>query len=367
MIQADPFNLPVIFLLDDEADNLERLRVALASQPLDLRLFRDGEEAWASVERGLLPDLVVSDVMMPNLDGFAMCRRLKADSRTRHVPVVLVTGLEDIRDRLQGFEAGADDFLTKPFYPLELKARVRSLLRIKSLTEALERSNRLLSDENFHLEERVRERTRELEDLTIGIVAALERANALRDSDTGRHIKRVCAYSSVLARHLGLGDDFARQIERFASLHDVGKVGIPDSILKKHGRLTPDEFEMMKRHTVFGYDLLGLAQASAMARNIALSHHERFDGRGYPNGLQGESIPIEARLVALADVYDALTTRRCYKEPFPPSDAERIIRDEAGSQFDPQVVGAMDIALPEFHSIRQRFADRDLPEPVHLA
>lgn len=347
----------VVFLVDDEERNLFLFEKALLSQQYRLYKFRDGLEVISAIESGLLPDIIVLDVVMPGLDGFSVCERVKSDPRTRMIPIILVTGLEDLRDKVRGLEAGADDFITKPFHPTELRARVRSLLRIKSLHDELDYKNALLRDEKVHLEALVQERTEELESLTIGIVAALEMANALRDTDTGLHIKRVCAYSHVLALQLGKDPIFAGAIKRFASLHDVGKVGIPDAILKKQGRLTPEEYEQMKLHTVYGYELLGLARADEMARNIALSHHERFDGTGYPMGLQKDEIPIEARIVALADVYDALTTKRCYKDAFTPEEAEATIRAEKARHFDPDVVDAMLGAKDEFKAIREKFRE----------
>lgn len=347
----------VVFLVDDEEHNLLLFERALGSQNLVLHKFHDGQEVVDAVASGVVPDLVVTDVMMPRLDGFSLCTILKATPATRLTPIILVTGLEDVRDKVRGLEAGADDFLTKPFHPTELRARVRSLVRIKALHDELETKNRLLQGEKGILEELVRERTEEMELLTIGIVAALEKANELKDSDTGLHILRVCSYSHLLATELGLETTHAAKVRRYASLHDVGKVGIPDSILKKQGRLTPEEYEQMKRHTVYGFELLGLARADDIARNIALSHHEKFDGSGYPHGLAGEAIPIEARIVALADVYDALTTRRCYKEAFAPEVADDIIRQESGRHFDPRVVDAMLSAVDAFHRVRSRYAE----------
>ena len=347
----------LVFLVDDEENNLLLFNKALAGQGYSVRSFNDGREVVEALADGVLPDLVVSDVMMPRMDGFSLCATLKANAQTRLVPVVLVTGLEDIRDKIRGLESGADDFLTKPFHPMELRIRVKSLIRIKTLNDELEQRNLLLRDEKSLLEDKVRDRTHELEGLTIGLVAALEKANALKDSDTGLHIMRVCSYSHCLAMQLGMDLEFATRLRRYSSLHDVGKVGIPDSILKKQGKLTPDEYQQMKQHTLYGFELLGLARADNMARNIALSHHERFDGTGYPNGLAATDIPIEARVVALADVFDALTTRRCYKEAFSSAEAEKIIRSESGGHFDPTVVGAMFGAIDSFHAIRERYRD----------
>jgi putative two-component system response regulator len=347
----------LVFLVDDQESNLVLFRKSLSSEGYLIRTFADGADALACVETGVIPDLVVSDVMMPGLDGFKLCLALKAHALTRTVPVVLVTGLDDIRDKVKGLEAGADDFVTKPFHPMELKARVRSMMRIKTLADELEARNLLLTDQKVLLEELVSERTAELENLTIGIVAVLEKANALRDGDTGHHIRRVCAYAHVLACRMGLPGEQADRIRRYASLHDVGKVGIPDAILKKEGRLTQDEYRQMKQHTVYGFELLGLACADSMAGNIALSHHERFDGGGYPQGLKGDTIPVEARIVALADSYDALTTRRCYKKAFSTDKAERIIREESVGHFDPAVVDVLFGAIGTIHDVRARFAD----------
>lgn len=347
----------VVFLVDDEDRNLLLFEKSLSSQRYSLHKFHDGQEVLDAVSDGLIPDVVVLDVMMPRVDGFTVCERLKSNPMTRMIPIILVTGLEDLRDKVRGLESGADDFLTKPFHPTELRARVQSLMRIKSLHDELQYKNRLLQDEKMHLEALVQERTEDLETLTIGIVAALEMANALRDTDTGLHIKRVCAYSHVLALQIVNDPVFAGKIRRYASLHDVGKVGIPDAILKKEGKLSPDEYEQMKLHTVYGYELLGLARAEEMARNIALSHHERYDGLGYPRGLVGMEIPIEARIVALADVYDALTTRRCYKEAFSAAEAEATIRQERGRHFDPAVVDALFASISEFNAIRERYRD----------
>lgn len=347
----------VVFLVDDEDGNLLLFEKALASLDYTLCKFHDGQEVLDALSRGLLPDLVVLDVMMPRVDGLVLCERMKADPATRMIPIILVTGLEELRDKVRGLEAGADDFLTKPFHPTELRARVRSLMRIKTLHDELDRKNRLLQDEKSHLEALVQERTEELESLTIGIVAALEMANTLRDTDTGLHIKRVCAYSHVLSLQIERDPVFAGKIRRYASLHDVGKVGIPDAILKKDGRLSVAEYEKMKLHTLYGFELLGLARADEMARNIALYHHEHYDGSGYPRGLAGNEIPIEARVVALADVYDALTTRRCYKEAFSAEEAEAVILAERGRHFDPLVVDSMFSVLDDFNSIRERYRD----------
>ncbi len=376
---------PRIYVCDDERGMLAVFRRALAPFGYDLHTFGTGKEVLAALREPPLPDLVVSDVRMPGMTGFELCEALRANPAWRSIPVLLVTGLDQLKDKVRGLESGADDFLPKPFHPVELRARVTSLLRIKALHDELEKKNALLQDRNKQLEYLVAERTRELarlnvhlrerneelgqanemltrlkEDLAslnIGLVAALEKANELNDDDTGNHIRRVCEYSEVLARAVGQSDEFCTKIRLYASLHDIGKVGIPDSILKKPGKFTEEEFEIMKRHTRLGYELLVAARAEHMARNIALCHHERWDGTGYPQGLRGEEIPLEARIVALADVWDALTQRRCYKEALPEDKALEIVQQQRGKHFDPALVDALMAHLEEFRAIQQRYAD----------
>ena len=363
-------------MVDDEQHNLLLMQHSLKSYGYELKAFQNGQELLDALKCDVSPDLVLSDVMMPKVTGYEVCRALKANEKTSNIPIVLITGLNDIRDKVKGLEAGADDFLQKPFHPLELRARVRSLLRIKFLNDRLEEQNTLLHDEKLHLESAVRERTAELEDLTIGLVAALEQANKLNDSDTGNHIKRVCLYSELLGRGVGLDLELCNKIGRFASLHDVGKVGIPDSILKKPGKLTPDEWDEMRKHTIYGYDLLKEARADQIAQNIALCHHEKFDGSGYPYGLKGDVIPIEARIVALADVFDALTNKRCYKEAFSNEVAKEMIVETTGTHFDPNIVRVMFDNMSDIEQIQRSHQNQDLAEvsqtsldrpPSHIA
>jgi putative two-component system response regulator len=295
--------------------------------------------------------------MMPGLSGFDVVREVRRIPRYARLPIVMVTGLDDIQHKVTGLDTGADDYIGKPFHPMEVRARVRSLLRIKLLGDQIESSNLLLSDEKLHLESLVQERTLELENTTLGVVAALEKANELNDTDTGMHLLRVCSYSELIARGAGLPGDAIVRIRRFASLHDVGKVGLPDEVLKKPGPLTQAEFDVMKRHTIMGYEMLTLARSDAMARNIALCHHEKFNGRGYPYGLSGRDIPLEARIVALADVFDALTTRRCYKSAYPLEMARQTIEAERGKHFDPALVDIHLERWDEVCEIIRRYQD----------
>lgn len=361
-----PDRKPVIYVCDDEEPNIVLFRRALASQDCEVRSFHNGQELFDGVEAYGPPDLVLTDVMMPRVNGYQVCETLKAQEHTRAVPIILITGLNDLKDKVRGLEAGADDFLCKPFHPLELRARVKSLLRIKRLHDEVEQKNRLLSDEKALLEGLVRARTEELEQLNLGLVTALEKANAMNDTDTGNHIRRVCAFSEVLARGAGLPEEVCQRIGRYASLHDVGKVGIPDRVLKKPGKLTPEEFEEMKRHAVIGYEILKAANADVIAQNIAWCHHEKFDGSGYPQRLAGDDIPIEARIVALADVFDALTTKRCYKDAFTEEHSVGIIVRDSGTHFDPRLVEIMLAHMDAFRDVQTRFAD-PAPESAEVA
>jgi putative two-component system response regulator len=282
--------------------------------------------------RSQRPDMVLAEVDIPPLDGFELCRSLKQDPVFRHIPFVLVTdSYFDVDSKAKGLSMGADDLLYRPLHGVELRARVRSSLRLKAQVETF------ISHQE-RLEELVQDRTREIQEIAIGVVAALEKANTMNDTDTGSHIRRVSEYSSLVARGLELDTGLVDRIDRYASLHDVGKVGLPDSILKKEGRLTAEEFDLMKSHTTLGFELLKEARADNVACRIALHHHERYDGTGYPEGLSGARIPIEARIVALADVFDALTTKRCYKDAIPPEKASTILMEESGKHFDPAMV-----------------------------
>lgn len=358
MALLNPARQPVVYAVDDEDANLYILQATLKPENYEVVTFKSGVEMLADLQKGeRTPDLILLDIMMPELDGFEVCRRLRTMPGFSRLPIIMVTGLDDVKHRVAGLEIGADDYLTKPFHPMEARARVKSMLRIKTLGDELEGKNTLLSDEKIHLEQLVRERTAELENLTIGVVAALEKANELNDPDTGNHIMRVSGYSELLARKMGKSPGFVNKIRRYASLHDVGKVGIPDELLKKPGPLTAEEFEEMKRHTILGYELLELARSDPMAKNIALSHHEKFNGRGYPNGLGGEDIPLEARIVALADVFDALVTKRCYKNAYPLDMARQIIAEERERHFDPMVVDAHLDSWDEVVDILHHYSD----------
>lgn len=310
---------------------------------------RDGKAALDRC-RAEPPDLIAAEGELDILSGFELCRAVKRQRETRIIPFVLVTSFFDVEQKIKALQVGADDFLYRPVHQAELRARIRSLLRIKAFYARIE-------SERAHLDRLAQRRTRELDELTIGLITALEKANSLNDEDTGGHIKRVCHYSYVLGRAIGLSEVFRNKIRRYASLHDVGKVGLPDRILKKRGRLTPSERKEMERHTILGAELLTAAKVDPVAVNIALTHHERYDGTGYPRGLRAEQIPIEGRILALADVFDALTTRRCYKEAMPIEEARQLITRDSGKHFDPGIVQAFEAQLRGFRDIHATYRD----------
>jgi putative two-component system response regulator len=277
------------------------------------------------------PDLVLLDLHMPVLDGVAVLERL-AEVATPHsyLPVLVLTGDSSQQARRRALSKGAKDFVTKPFEVDEVLLRIRNLLETKYL-------HREIATENVVLEQRVRERTAELEDAHLDTLERLAVAAEFRDDDTGRHTERVAAISAHLARAAGMDDEKIESVRRAAPLHDLGKIGIPDSILRKPGSLTAEEWDIMKTHTTAGARILGGGRSRVirLAEEIALSHHERWDGTGYPEGRAGEAIPLSARVVAVADVFDALTSDRVYRKAWAPGDVLAHIQSHAGTHFDP--------------------------------
>ena len=297
---ADPIG--TILVVDDLESSARLLERLLARDGHRVRLAHDGREALETVSREQ-PDLVLMDVMMPTLDGFETCRRLKSDPATCLVPVVLVTALSDPRDRVRGLEVGAEDFLSKPVNEAELTARVRSLLRLKRYTDEL--------------------------DTAESVIVSLALTVEARDQTTDGHCQRLARYAVRLGLELGLPAEEISALERGGFLHDIGKVGIPDAILLKPSRLTDAEFAIMKQHTVIGDRLCGELKSLRRVRPIVRYHHERLDGSGYPDGLTGSSIPLLAQIMGIVDVFDALTTARPYKPALSPERAYQELMIEA--------------------------------------
>ncbi|SFF76112.1 putative two-component system response regulator [Duganella sp. CF458] len=356
-----------VLLVDDSPDNLVLMN-DLLKDLYKVKVANSGEKALRIASTGQPPDVVLLDVMMPEMDGYEVCRRLKADPATRNIPIIFLTAKTEVEDEKLGLDLGAVDYITKPISPPITLARVRNHLMLKEHAD-------FLRDQNEYLEQEVRERTREvvaIQDVTILAMASMAET---RDSETGNHIRRTQFYVKALAERLKghprfgavLTDSYINLLFKSAPLHDIGKVGIPDRILLKPGRFEPHEFEIMKTHTTLGRAAIEHAERSlgtpmaflSIAKEIAYSHQEKWDGSGYPEGLAGAKIPVSARLMAVADVYDALISRRVYKDGMPHEKAVQIIIEGKGKHFDPDVIDAFVGLQEEFRAIAARFHDTD--------
>ncbi len=354
-----------VLIVDDLEVNLDLLGQVL-SEKYDTATATEGEDALAYA-RAHPPDLVLLDIMMPQMDGYEVCRRLKADPATEHIPVIFVTAKAETEDEMKGLELGGVDYITKPINPPIVRARVANHIELKKAREALQEQNRTL-------EEKVKERTQEVtrtQDVTIQSMATLAE---YRDPETGGHIRRTQHYIGTLAETLRDHPDFRdllapytiEMLARSAPLHDIGKVGVPDYILLKPGKLTAEEFEEMKKHPKYGRDALSVSSETmgdnsflGFGMEIAYTHHEKWDGSGYPQGLSGRDIPLSGRLMALVDVYDALISKRVYKPPFSHTKAVSIIEEGKGSHFDPDVVEGFQKITEDFRNIALKYADFD--------
>ncbi|RFP18728.1 MULTISPECIES: two-component system response regulator [unclassified Duganella] len=321
----------LILAVDDEAGNLQLLHQILGDD-YRLLLAKDGERALA-LARDKRPALILLDVVMPGLGGYEICERLKADPATAAIPVVFVTSMGDTDDELRGFRCGAVDYISKPVSPPIVQARVRTHLSLVRAEELL---------------------TSRLE-----FMQRLGRAAEYKDNETGTHVLRMSHYARLLALAAGLGEEVADELLHAAPLHDVGKIGIPDHILLKPGKLDADEWKIMQTHAAIGADIIGEHPSGMLrlAHRVALEHHEKYDGSGYPNGLVGEQIDITARIVAIADVFDALTSSRPYKQAWPLEQVIAYLLEQRGKHFDPHLVELFMDLLPEVDLIRRRWQD----------
>ncbi|WP_420468296.1 HD-GYP domain-containing protein [Panacagrimonas sp.] len=344
---SSPQDAASVLVVDDVPQNIEVLSGILRSL-YRVRAATSGARALAIARGDVAPDLILLDIMMPELDGLEVCRRLKLDPRTRNIPVIFVTAMSEIDDEAQGFAAGCVDYIIKPVSPPLVLARVATHLA--------------LADQQRELERQVRERTSELERTRLAVVRCLGKAAEFKDDDTGLHVIRMSHYSRLLGLAAGMSASDAELLLHAAPMHDVGKIGVPDHILKKPGRLTPEEWELMKQHVEFGGQILGQTDSALldMARTVAMSHHEKWDGSGYPLGLKGEQIPLVGRIAALADVFDALTSIRPYKRAWSVEEALEHIRRDRGKHFDPALVDRLPQVLPEFEVVRKRYSDAAL-------
>ena len=356
-----------VLVVDDTPDNLS-LMSALLKNSYKVKVANHGDKALRIAASATPPDLILLDVMMPDIDGYEVCRRLKASPRTRDIPVVFLTARSEVEDEQKGLALGAVDYITKPISPPILMARVATQLSLKASAD-------FLRNQNDFLEAEVARRTSELEAIQDVTILAMASLAETRDSETGKHLLRTQRYVKALAEKLRchprfsnfLTDQNIKVLFKSAPLHDIGKVGIPDRILLKPGRFEPQELEIMKNHTLLGRDAIQLAEDwlgkpvefLTIAKEIALCHQERWDGSGYPGALAGDTIPASARLMAVADVYDALISRRVYKDRMTHEQATQIIVEGRGSHFDPDVVDAFVEIADEFRSIAQRYPDSE--------
>jgi putative two-component system response regulator len=345
-----------ILAIDDEPANLKLLQKLLASQGYEnVVLVQDSRDAL-TVYQQARTDLILLDLNMPHIDGFGVLEQLKALSDPLLPPILVLTAQSGSEFVLKALSSGARDYVTKPFERMELLMRVRNLLDAHL-------AHRMVLDQKTLLEAMVESRTEELNRTRLQVVQRLGRAAEYRDNETGLHTIRMSKYSAHLARSMGWSDAQADLLLHASPLHDLGKIGIPDNILLKPGKLDAAEWEIMKTHVTIGARILGDADTELLqlAAEIALAHHEKWDGSGYPNGLAGNSIPISARIVALADVFDALTTERPYKKAWPVEQAVSFIQEQAGQHFDPVVVEHFMRELPALLRIRERYQE---PEAV---
>lgn len=365
-----------IMVVDDEPTNIKVVKRLLELEGYARFVTTTDATAAVSLLRDEQPDLLLLDLMMPHVSGLDILRQVQDDEQLSFIPIIILTAVNDRETKLQALELGATDFLGKPLDPSELTARVRNVLAAKAYQNRLQNYSK-------DLEQAVRQRTAELEASRRDVIHCLARAAEYRDDDTGFHIIRVGKYVHLIAKSLGMSDEQADVLEQASQLHDVGKIGIPDDILLKPGKLTSDEFSSMQKHCGFGKRILhpanideeiiirrhtemgarilgsGTSPVLALAERIALTHHEWWDGTGYPFKLVGEDIPLEGRITALADVFDALSSKRCYKDALPLDKCFAIMQSERGTHFDPQLLDAFIGLRTEVARIQLSCADEE--------
>lgn len=335
---------PTILVADDSPQNIELLSHILSSE-YRIKVATSGEKALKIVYSDEPPDLILLDIMMPDISGHEVCQRIKSNPDRRRIPIIFVTAMSTVEDESLGLSLGAVDYITKPISPALVQARVRTHLA--------------LYDQSRELERMVAQRTGELVASRQQLIRRLGRAAEYKDNATGNHVVRMAHVTRLVAQEAGLGPEAVQLLFQTAPMHDVGKIGIPDSILLKPGPLTPDEMKVVRQHPQIGAEIIGKHdnELLSMARTIALTHHERWDGTGYPQGLQGEQIPLPGRIVAIADVFDALVSRRPYKEPFSAEQAIAIMVEERGKAFDPALIDAFLAQRHEILRIIALYAD----------
>lgn len=335
-----------ILIVDDEPNNIDILSNVLSDE-FDILAATNGAKA-IEIACKQSPQAILLDVMMPNMDGYEVCQHLKKDPATSEIPVIFVTSKTEDDDEAYGLSIGAVDYIAKPISPPIVKTRVKTQI-------SLHNQNRLLQNQ-------VAARTSELHETQLKIIQRLGRAAEYRDNETGFHVIRMSHYARLIAEAYGGNPYWVDLLYNAAPMHDVGKIGIPDHILLKPGRLDDDEMTIMRRHCEFGAEILGMDDNPLLqlSRSIALTHHEKWDGSGYPNSLSGEDIPLEGRITAIADVFDALTSERPYKKAWDVEDAANFIQENSGSHFDPNLAALFDRVFDDVLKIKSEYKDNDV-------
>ncbi len=336
-----------ILVVDDVLENLQLLVNILCNEGYKIRPALSGEAALKAIDKQL-PDLILLDIQMPGMNGYEVCRLLKEDSKTKHIPILFISALSDMKDKVKAFKMGGDDYINKPFQFEEVKARVETHLKLKSYQD--------------HMQEQVNQGIKDVERLSQDIIDTqreviftMGEICETRSLETGLHVKRVAEYSYLLATLAG--SEEAEQIKQASPMHDIGKVAIADHILNKPGKLTAEEWQVMKSHSDLGYKMLSASRTELlkMAAVIAHQHHEKWDGSGYPQGLKGEEISFVARIVAVADVFDALNHSRCYKAAWPQAKVLDFLKEQRGQHFDPQLIDLFFTSLDKFLLIKEKY------------
>lgn len=336
-----------ILIVDDTPENIDILSGILESD-YKIKVALNGERALTIANKTPKPDLILLDIMMPGMDGYEVCESLKSNPATQSIPVIFVTAMSEDEHEEKGFTLGAVDYITKPIKPSITKTRVKTHLA--------------LANQNRALEKKVQIRTKELNDSRLAIIQRLGRAAEFKDNETGLHVIRMSHYARFIAESYidDANSSWPELLFQAAPMHDIGKIGIPDCILLKKGKLDDDEWALMREHPKFGAEIIGQHESGllALAYEVALTHHERWDGKGYPQGLEQDEIPLSARIIAIADVFDALTTERPYKKAWSIEEATQYIKDNAGSHFDPNLIPHFVRSLPRILEIKREFEEK---------
>ncbi|NQZ09412.1 MAG: two-component system response regulator [Algicola sp.] len=335
-------NKATILVVDDAPENIDVLTSLLREQ-YKVKAALNGKLALRIAAGRHKPDLILLDVMMPDMDGHEVCRQLKRNGETSGIPVIFVSAKSKTSDEQTGFALGAVDYITKPISPPLVLARVRTHLA--------------LYDQARHLEKLVQQRTAQLNETRAEIIRRLGRAAEFKDNETGMHVIRMSWFSRFLAEQIGKPEDWCELLYSAAPMHDIGKIGIPDRVLLKPGKLDAEEWAIMQRHVQYGVEIIGdhPSPLLQLAKEVAMYHHEKWDGSGYPNKIKGESIPLCARIVAIADVFDALTSERPYKRAWSEDDAIALLQNEAGKHFDPALIPLFIQCLPKIRAIQKQY------------